>query len=255
MKRFAATLFSIDVIVQLLALQHGFAVLTDGAAYRIAPDAAFVDAKTGKPAPTPSPGALVRLTFDDAGTIRTVASGLPPSPPPSDTRPIASFAVLPPATGTPEPGEPPPALRDRRTMVTFIVRVPATTQSRDTVYLTDSEQRWNPVAIRMDRIDLLRYRTTIAVPAGAEFRYLYTRGNGQTIELGRNGMQRNVRTLAIDSLTPRTVNDVVERWGDEAGNTLLPQPNVSPTPFNPAPYPNPPLVTPSHVEGQRATSG
>ena len=240
MKRLVATLFSIDIVVQLLAVQHGLVVLTDGSAYRIAPDAAYVDAKTGKPAPTPSPGAVVRVTFDDGGTIRTVASNVPPSPPPGSTATIERFAVLAAARGTPEPGDPIPAIREKRVLVTFTVHVPASTRTRDTVYLTDSEQRWNPVALRMDRIDLLRFRTTIAVPAGGEFRYLYTRGNGQAIELGTNGMQRKPRTLEITSLAPRTVDDVVDHWGDEVGNTLLPQPNVSPTPFNPAPYPNPP---------------
>ncbi len=240
MKRFLSTLLSVDIIVQLVALQHGLAVLTDGSAYRVAPDAAYVDAASGKPAPTPSPGAVVRLTFDDAGTIRTIATHVPPSPPPGDTAAIAAYAVLPSAHGTPEPGDAGRALRDARAMVTFTVRVPATTNSRDTVYLTDSEQGWNPVAIRLDRIDLLRYRTTIAVPAGVEFRYLFTRGAGQAIELAANGLQRRPRTLRLESLAPRQIDDVVQRWGDEAGNTLLPQPNVSPTPFNPAPYPNPP---------------
>jgi hypothetical protein len=222
MRRFASTLLAVDVVVQLLALQHGFAVLTNGTAFRVAPDVAIVDAKSHLAAATPVPGTLVRLTLDDNSVVHTITSGLPPSEKPSGGGAGAASA-------------------GKRVTVTFTVRVPSTTQAGDTVYLTDSELRWNPVAIRMDRVDLLRFRTVIAVPPGVEFRYLYTRGNGQTIELGANGMERKVRTLQPSDAATRSVDDVVERWGDEAGNTLLPQPNVSPTPFNPAPYPNPPV--------------
>jgi hypothetical protein len=208
-----ATLLALDVVAQLLVLQHGFAVLTNGAAYRVAPGVAIVDAKTGKPGATPIPGTLVRLTIDDNGVVNKIASNLP----------------------APRGGA-----AEKLVAVTFTVRVPSSTQAGDTVYLTDNEQRWDPVATRMDRVDLLRFRTVLAVPAGAAFRYLYTRGGGQTIELGTNGTQRKPRTLQVNDLTARHVDDVVERWGDEVGNTLLPQPHESPTPFNPAPYPNVP---------------
>jgi hypothetical protein len=213
MKPQAPILLALDVVVQLLVLQHGFAVLTNGTAYRVAPDVAIVDAKTGKPRAAPIPGTLVRLTIGDDGVVSKIASNLPTL----GGSPAAKLVT-----------------------VTFTVRVPSSTRPGDTVYLTDSQQRWNPVATRMDRVDLLRFRTVLAVPAGAEFRYLYTRGGGQTIELGANGLQRKPRTLQVNDQAPRHVDDVVERWGDEAGNTLLPQPNESPTPFNPAPYPNVP---------------
>ncbi len=238
--RFASTLFAIDIVVQLLVLQPGTAVLTDGAAYKVAPNVTIVDLKSGKPIATPSPGALVRLTFDSAGVIQTIAGGVPKDQQTADRSAIAGFAVLPAAQGSPEPSNAYTAFNLKRVMVTFTVRVPATTNSGDTVYLTDSELRWNPVGIRMDRIDLLRYRAVVAVPSGAAFNYLYTRGNGQTIELGTKGLQRQVRTMQPTGLEPLRQDDVVERWGDEVGNTLLPAPHASPTPFNPAPYPNVP---------------
>lgn len=239
-QRLASTLFALDIVVQLLVLQPGTAVLTDGAAYKVAPDVAIVDFKSGKPMPAPSPGALVRLTFDSAGVIHTIAGGVPKDQQSADRSAIAGFAVLPAAQGSPEPTSGYVAFNLKRVMVTFTVRVPATTGSGDTVYLTDSELAWNPVGIRMDRIDLLRYRAVIALPSGAEFNYLYTRGNGQTIELGTKGLQRKVRTMLPKGVQPLRQDDVVERWGDEVGNTLLPAPHASPTPFNPAPYPNVP---------------
>ena len=239
-RRLASTLFALDVVVQLLVLQPGVAVLTDGAAYRVAPDVTFVDMKSGKPAATPSPGTLVRLTFDSAGAIHTIAEGVPKDQPTSDRSALAGFAILPAAHGTPEPSSAYAAFNSKRVMVTFTVRVPASTHGFDTVFLTDSELRWNPVGIRMDRIDPQRYRAVVALPTGAAFNYLYTRGNGQTIELGANGLQRKVRTMQPEGLEPLRQDDVVQRWGDEAGNTLLPAPHASPTPFNPAPYPNVP---------------
>jgi hypothetical protein len=218
-RHFTSSLLALDIAAQLLVLQGGFAVLTNGAAYRVAPDAAIVDAKTGKPAATPLPGTLVRLTVDDAGVVNKIASGLP-------------------ALGTVAPA--------KRVPVTFTVVVPSSTQPNDTVYLTDTTEQWNPVAVRMDRVDLLRYRTVIAVPAGSDFQYLYTRGGAQTIELGAKGTQRKPRVLQLGDATARSVDDVVERWGDEVGNRLLPQPQESPTPFNPAPYPNLPALPPRH---------
>jgi hypothetical protein len=217
MTHFASSLLALDIAAQLLVLQGGFAVLTNGASYRVAPDVAIVDAKTGKPAATPLPGTLVRLTVDDAGVVNKIASGLP---------------------------APRVAVTEKRVPVTFTVRVPASTQPNDTVYLTNGADMWNPVAVRMDRVDLLRFRTVIAIPAGADFRYLYTRGGAQTIELGAKGTQRKPRVLELGDATARNVDDVVERWGDEVGNTLLPQPHESPTPFNPAPYPNLPPAPP-----------
>jgi hypothetical protein len=214
MTHFTSSLLALDIVAQLLVMQGGFAVMTNGTAYRVAPGAAIVDAKTGKPAATPLPGTLVRLTVDDAGVVNKIASGLP---------------------------APRVAVTEKRVPVTFTVRVPPSTRPYDTVYLTDSANRWNPVAIRMDRVDLLRFRTVVAVPAGADFHYLYTRGGAQTIELGAKGTQRKPRVLELGAATALSVDDVVERWGDEVGNTLLPQPHESPTPFNPAPYPNLPV--------------
>lgn len=238
--RFASTLFALDIVVQLLVLQPGGAVLTDGAAYRVAPDVAIVDAKSGKPIATPLPGTVVRLSFDAAGVIHTIAGGVAKDQLAADRAAIAGFAVLPASQGSPEPSSGYTGFNLKRVMVTFTVRVPATTHPGDQVYLTDSELRWNPVGIRMDRIDLLRYRAVVALPSGADFHYLYTRGNGQTIELGAKGIQRKVRTIEPAGLEPLKQDDVVERWGDEVGNTLLPAPHASPTPFNPAPYPNVP---------------
>ena len=95
--RFASTLFAIDIVVQLLVLQPGTAVLTDGAAYKVAPNVTIVDLKSGKPIATPSPGALVRLTFDSAGVIQTIAGGVPKDQQTADRSAIAGFAV--PAAG------------------------------------------------------------------------------------------------------------------------------------------------------------
>jgi hypothetical protein len=220
-KLLRTTLLGLDVIAQLLVLEHGFAVLTNGDAYRVAPDVAIIDAKTGKPRPTPIPGTRVRLTIDDAGVVHEIASDLP---------------------------APRTAAAAKQVAVTFTVRVPSNTQLTDTVYLTDNEQRWDPVATRMDRVDALHFRTIVAVPAGATFRYLYTRGGGQTIELARNGLQRKPRTLQVNDLSARHVDDVVDAWGDDVGHTLLPQPHESPTPFNPAPYPNVPVPVPRRVQ-------
>jgi len=244
---------SAAVNAQLLALGNGYIFLTSGETYRLAPDVAFLDPKGQKTAQKPEAGSFVKLTFDAQGTVIAIAQATRSEKSSGD---LAKYSLLPPFAQPPGPlasAHPLPAtvLRDLRVTVAFTVEVPTTTLGTDQIYMATSETSWNPLAIRFDRIDSQHFRAVMLVPAGSRFRYLYTRGSSQSLERGRNGLQRKPRELVLDTVQARSIADRVDHWGDEAGTGLFPNPQASPTPYNPAPYPN---LPPNHINPAKPAS-
>jgi hypothetical protein len=208
---------------ELLALQDGYVFLTNGKAYQTLPNVPLNNA-SGAPVAGPPPlGAAVSLTLDAEGRVEAIALAAED----------ASTTAL--AAGA----------RRKVVALTFTVRVPESTGLNDIVYLTSGESNWNPLAVRMDRVDAQHFRATITVTPGAQFRYLYGRGNSPTLERGANGLQRVPRVVNIADGRPHTVDDVVLHWGDQVGTGILPAPQATPTPYNPAPFPNLPIPVPA----------
>ena len=231
-----------QVAAQLVSYEKGYVLLTGGEVFKTAPNLALLDA-AGAPAksiPKPRLGDFVRLTFDESGVITEMAIGNVPFAPVTPLAAVARFSLL-----APPPQPTGPTLtqqRNERVRVAFVVQVPTTTLPGDDIYMQTGETGWNPLAIRLDRIDTQHFRVVLDVPLGSPFRYLYTRGNSQSVEHGANGLQRPPRALLVRDLTLHVVQDKVEHWGDEAGNSTLSSPQTTPSPFNPAPYPNLPPV-------------
>jgi hypothetical protein len=100
----------------------------------------------------------------------------------------------------------------------------------------------------MDRIDALHYEITRRYPSGTLFHYLYDRGSFQSKEVAENGLERTPRNFVVPDADVRVLRDTVFAWEDAVpGNIQQPQPQVMPTPYNPAPFPNlPPSVGPPH---------
>jgi hypothetical protein len=208
---------------EILALQDGYVFLTTGKAYQTLPNVPLNDA-SGAPVSGPLPlGAAVSLTLDAEGRVQTITLAT------KDTSSMVS----------------PIGARRSVVAITFTVRVPESTGLNDIVYLTSGESNWNPLAVRMDRVDAQHFRATITVTPGAQFRYLYTRGNSPTLERGANGLQRVPRVVNVADGRPQTIDDFVEHWGDEVGIGILPAPQATPTPYNPAPFPNLPAPIPA----------
>lgn len=206
-----------DRVVGLLDIERGYVFTTAGDTFAAAANL-HLAGPTGGELKTIAPGTTVRLTFDANGAVSTVTVTASQK---------TSTAVTEVAA------------------VTFIVRVPATTHPNDQVYITTNQSGWDALAIRMDRVDPLHFRAIVGVPVGGTLRYLYTRGNSPTIERDASGLTRHPRAIDVLDDASRTVDDHVEHWGDEAGNTTLPAPQATPTPFNPAPYPNLPNFPPA----------
>ena len=85
---------SIVVTGQLLAYQDGFVFFTTGDGFRVAPDVAIRDAKSGGPTKiVPSPRVWARVHFDSSGTITELDLSQAPLPPEGSFADVARFAI------------------------------------------------------------------------------------------------------------------------------------------------------------------
>ncbi len=235
-----ASAATLRIAAQLLTLEAGYVFLTSGEAFKTAPGLTLVDERGAPLKLAPRLGAFVRLTFDEAGVVAKIEVAAVPFAAEDPPAAAARYSVVSPLARATGPTL--TQLRNERVTVAFSVQVPTTTLPGDGVYMETSETSWNPLAIRLDRIDSQHFRVVLRVPVGSRFRYLFTRGNSQSIERGANGLQRPPRALLVRDLEGRNVFDKVEHWGDEVGLGTIAGPQASPTPFNPAPYPNLPPV-------------
>jgi hypothetical protein len=250
---------SVVVSGQLLAYQQGFVFFTTGDGFRVAHDIVLRDAKTGGATPIrPAPRIWARATFDSTGTVTELDLSRDPLPPQGSFDDVARYAV---ALSSPVPnpdllnGAPTPApgasiaavqsFSGRPVLVTFIVQVPPYTPFTASVYITTDQSGWNAQAIPMDRVDALHYQITRRYNSGTVFRYLYDRGSLQSQEIGANGLARTPRNFIVPDADVRVLRDTVAGWQDSApGAVNQPQPQIMPTPYNPAPFPNLPSCPP-----------
>ncbi|MBV8280790.1 MAG: hypothetical protein JO347_01855 [Candidatus Eremiobacteraeota bacterium] len=254
---------SIVVSGQVLAYQDGYVFFTTGDGFRVAHDLVLRDAKTGGATTIhPAPRIWARATFDATGTVTELDLSKEPLPPQGDFADVQRFAVAISPTvpnpdllkniETPPPGSEIPgapsaiSFNGRPVLVTFIVQVPPNTPFTSSIYITTDVSGWNAQAIPMDRVDALHYQITRRFPSGTIFRYLYDRGSLSSQEAAQNGLQRTPRQLVVTNADVRVVRDTVYIWSDASpGNVAQPQPQIMPTPYNPAPFPNlPPVIKP-----------
>ena len=251
---------------QLLDLQKGFVFFTTGDAFRLAQSAHVIDYDTKQPfTKNVGPGLFAQATFDPQGQITELAIASHKLPASTTYLDVHKFAV---ALSTPVPN---PELNPNRPAgvgglsassripltgkvveVRFYVRVPPYTPMSDPVYMTTDVSGWNPIAIRMERVDGLHYAVTLPLRTGTDFRYKYTRGSWQASERGRTGIEEAPRHFFMGASPlgePDTAlrDDIVYNWSDfnPAGGAPV-NPGSIPTPFNPLPFGFPtPFPTPT----------
>jgi hypothetical protein len=251
---------SIVVTGQLLAYQDGFVFFTTGDGFRVARDIVIRDAKTGSATSIkPAPRVWARATFDASGTVTELDLSRSPLPPQGSLDDVQRFAVAisSPAPNpdllayapTPGPDQTPLPTQHfsgRPVLVTFIVQVPPITPFTSSVYISTDQSGWNAQAIPMDRVDALHYQITRRYPSGTIFRYLYDRGSFQSKEVSQNGLDRAPRNFVVPDADVRVIRDTVYAWQDQGGaGVQQQQPQIMPTPYNPAPFPNLPPGFPS----------
>lgn len=252
---------------ELLDVQKGYVFFSTGDAFKLAPDARFVNYDTHQPfTQTPLPRMYAKAIFNDSGQITeldiTSKHTLPiEASYGSDAHkfavaissPVPNTDTWPPALGSSALNNSHIALTGKVVAVRFVVEVPPTTPLADPVYLCTDVSGWNPQGTRMERIDAIHYAVTLPLRTGTSFAYKYTRGSWQTEERGRTGIEEKPRRFFLGASPvgepdTQVKDDVVYNWADyNPAGTGQVQPGATPTPFNPNPfnYPTPfPARTP-----------
>ncbi|MGC1380934.1 MAG: hypothetical protein WA814_07910 [Candidatus Baltobacteraceae bacterium] len=251
---------SVVVSGQLLAYQDGFVFFTTGDGFHVAHDVTIRDAKTGGATEIkPAPRVWARATFDASGTVTELDLSRSPLPPQGSFDDVARFAIaisspvpnpdLLQNAATPAPGATVAAANQhfsgKPVLVTFLVQVPPYTPFTSSVYIATDQSGWNAQAIPMDRVDALHYQITRRFNSGTIFRYLYDRGSLQSQEIAQNGLARTPRSAVVTDADVRVIRDTVYAWQDSVpGGLNQVQPQIMPTPYNPAPFPNLPTSVP-----------
>jgi hypothetical protein len=249
----------VKVTGQLLAYQDGYVFFTTGDGFHVAANVVIRD-KAGSAATklVPGPRVWARATFSADGIVTELDLSDSPLPEEGSFADISRFAValstpLPNpdlAIVTPAPGQTPGNVgthySGKPVPVSFIVEVPPNTPFSSTVYISSDVAAWNPQAVPMNRIDALHFQILIRLNSGTDLHYLYTRGSFQAAEVAQNGLQRKPRELVVSDSDVRDKRDTVYGWLDLiSGGSSGQQPNVVPTPYNPAPFPNLPPGLPA----------
>ncbi len=246
---------AVSITGQLLAYQQGFVFFTSGNGFKVAPNVRILDDATKAPTQLqPKPRVYARAVFDDSGLVTELDLSKTPLPLEPLSAQVQSYVVaaspwspnpdLAPqkTVGTTSNGVP-QTFSGRMVLLQITVQVPPATPLNAQVYIATDTTSWNPQAIRMDRIDALHFRIVRRFASGTVLHYIYTRGSAQTEERQESGLDAPAHSIVVTDADVRAVNDVVYRWADQtSGPGTQIQPDVVPTPYNPAPFPNLPSV-------------
>ena len=246
---------AVSITGQLLAYQQGYVFFTSGNGFKVAPDVRVLDDATKTPTTLqPIPREFARAVFNDAGQVVELDLSKTPLPLEPLNEQVASYVVqdspyyanpeLAPkqSVGTTNNGVH-QTFSGKLVLLNITVQVPPTTPLNAQIYMATDTTSWNPQAIQMDRIDALHFRIVRRFASGTILHYLYTRGSLQTEERAENGLDQAPHSIVVSDADVRAVSDVVYQWADQtSANGAQIQPNVVPTPYNPAPFPNLPSV-------------
>jgi hypothetical protein len=231
---------------QILDLRGGFVFFTTGDGFALDPNYRTIDAMSGAATTTPVlTGTYASAAFDpQTGHVVELAISQKPLPPSASYGDVQRFAV---ALSTPyanpdlapKPGAAGQAFSGRRVVVQFTVQVPPTTPLTDDVYITTDQSQWEPMAIKLIRIDALHYRVDGQFPSGTKLLYLYTRGSWRSAERGQDGLERKPHVFVVGENDTQSHSDVVYHWADENQGAPQAEPGAIPTPFNPDPFVRP----------------
>ncbi len=252
---------AVSISGQLLAYQQGYVFFTSGNGFHVAPNVRILDDTTKAPTTLqPRPRLFARAVFNEAGQVVELdlsKTALPLQP----LSPLVQKYVVAASPSYPNPELAPKTsgtneltatntagmtFSGKPVLIVFEVEVPPSTPFNTQVYMATDTSGWNPQAFRMERVDALHFRLVQRFRSGTIIHYLYTRGSLQSEERSASGLDMPPRTLVVTNADVRAVNDHVYAWADlNTVNGTRIQPDVQPTPFNPAPFPNLPVGFPT----------
>jgi hypothetical protein len=187
-----------------LVCEHGYVVLTSGAALRLADPATVFAGKIGE---------TIRLRIDPATHFVRAIERAPGELLPGEVEAGALPAGFAAATAqTPAPRAAGSTAEAATVTVTIVVRTPDDTPLTDDLYLSTERTAFNPAELRLVRLDSRHWTIDIGLPRGATLHYRFTRGSFATGERDRAGALVAPHTLV--AAAGLRVEDTVERWGD-----------------------------------------
>jgi hypothetical protein len=234
---------------QILDLRGGFVFFTTGDGFRLDPTYRVVDAVTKQATTIPAATrTYASASFDQNGHVVELALSRKPLAQEASYGDIRRFAV---ALSSPYPNPDLAVSPDnsangnehytgRTVLVRFTVQVPIGTPLADDVYISTDQSLWDPMAIKLQRIDALHYRIDHSYPSGTKLFYRYTRGTWRSSERGRDGLEEPPRKFVVPESDTKNRNDVVYHWSDENQGSSQNFVNAIPTPFNQSPFITPP---------------
>jgi hypothetical protein len=127
-------------------------------------------------------------------------------------------------------------LTGRPVTVVFEVTAPPTTNITDTLYISTDAGGWNPMEIKLDRVDAYRYRAERTYASGTKFSYRVTRGSWNSVERGEDGLDSAPHQFFVREVDSLAARVTVYHWSDE--NPAHPEagPESIPTPYNSNPF-------------------
>ena len=225
---------------QLLDVRNGYVYFTSGDTFKLAAAPKIADYDTGQPTPLQPRVKMFARAVIDPATKEVVELDITTK----RLTPDASYAVAPnPLSATNLTPEKAPEIvgvpvTGKEVAVAFVVTVPPTTPINANVYISTDASAWNPQAIKMDRIDGLRYRAVRRFASGTKFAFRVTRGSWNAVELGDDGLQARPHQYFTKEVDAQEARVTVFAWSDNRGNVpQAAQPGAVPTPFNPNPFP------------------
>lgn len=184
--------------------EHGFIVLTNGAALRLENPAIAVKGKIGE---------TIRLRVDPLTRLVRAIERSPRAVLPGEIEAGALPAGFITATAqTPPPNSAGGGAESAAVTVTIVARIPDDTPLTDEVYLSTERSAFNPAELRLVRIDSRHWTIDLSLPLGSTLQYRFTRGSFATGERDRAGALVAPHTLVASPGLQAT--DTVERWAD-----------------------------------------
>jgi hypothetical protein len=223
---------------QLLDVRNGYVYFTTGDAFAAADPLKIVTYETGT-VTTVQPVAKMyaKATFD-ATTHKIVQLAITRKrvPVTESTSALIGYAVQKSQTTAASELAGGARITGRPVAVVFEVNAPPTTSITDQLYISTDAGGWNPMEIKLDRVDAYRYRAQRTYASGTKFSFRVTRGSWNSVERGEDGLDSAPHQFVVREVDSLAARVTVYHWSDE--NPAHPQagPESIPTPYSSNPF-------------------
>jgi hypothetical protein len=222
---------------QLLDVRNNYVFFTSGDAFAAVDPLRVISLESGKPTTTvPTTKMFARATFDPAShKIIELAITNKRLPTTQESSALIGYEIQK-SHGENAPELVGAGVTGRRVAVVFEVTAPPTTNVTDNLYISTDAGGWNPMEIKLDRVDAYRYRAQRYYASGTKFAYRVTRGTWTSVERGEDNLDPPPHLFFVREVDSLAARVTVYHWSDE--NPAHPQagPNSLPTPYNSNPF-------------------